>query len=69
MIITKSPKHEVYGSITHNQSNSCWLLMTLVKYVHKKDEEHLLNAFNDHYKVKIDWTSRLYHEITLHWNY
>ncbi len=40
-----------------------------IKYVYKKDAEHLLNARKD-YIVEIDWTgSRLYCGITLNWSY
>ncbi len=30
-----------------------------IKYVNKKDAEHLLNALKDYYKVEIDLTGRV----------
>ncbi len=39
-----------------------------LKYVNKKDAEHLLNDPKDHYKVEIDRMSGLYCGITLDWN-
>ncbi len=39
-----------------------------IKYVYKKDAEHLLNALKDHYKVEIDWNDIMYYGITLDWN-
>ncbi len=40
-----------------------------IKHVINKDAEHLLNVPKDHYIVEIDWTDRLYWQITLDWNY
>ena len=40
-----------------------------VKYVDKKDAEHLIAALKDSYEISVDWEGTLYCGLTLDWNY
>ena len=40
-----------------------------IKYVHKKDIEHLIETLKAHYTIKIDWSGRNYCGLTLDWDY
>ena len=40
-----------------------------VKYINKKDADHLFDAIRTNYPVKIDWTGTKYLGIKLKWNY
>ena len=40
-----------------------------VKYVNKKNSDHLVAAFKGKYKVSEDWTGSLYCGIDLRWDY
>jgi hypothetical protein len=40
-----------------------------VKYVGKKDAQHLKNALEEHYKLTCDWIGKHYIRITLDWDY
>ncbi len=67
--MTKCHIYQDYVTTTQDQSNSHRLLMTLVKYVNKRDADHPLNTLRDHYKVEIYCTSGILCGITLEWNY
>ena len=40
-----------------------------VKYVDKKDVDHLIASINTNYKLTVDWTGNLYCGISLNWDY
>ena len=40
-----------------------------VKYVNKKNVNHLVAALKGKYKISEDWTDRLYCGINLRWDY
>ena len=75
-------KHlQKYGYIHSKKTNGLWTHQTLdtvftlvvnnfrIKYISKENENHLINALKDLYKVTIDWTGRHFIGINLQWNY
>ena len=40
-----------------------------VKYFHKHDVDHLINALQKYYEISIDWEGKNYCGVNLQWNY
>ena len=40
-----------------------------IKYIGKKNAEHLISALTDFYEVEVDWKGELYCGIILNWHY
>lgn len=54
---TKYHKCQAHGNITHWPCNSCWFYMTYdfgIRYVSRKNDMHLLDAFQYQSKMGID---------------
>ena len=72
---------EPAGYFPINESNSIWRHKTRktifalrvdnfgVKYHNKDDAQHLIDALDTHYGIKVNWTGRNYCGLTLDWNY
>lgn len=60
---------QAFGSTTHDQYSFILVVDDIrIKFVNRKDVEHLFNALED-YKVETGWTGGLYCGITLDLNY
>ena len=40
-----------------------------IKYIHKKDADHLISELKKHYDVTIDWEGKIFCGIHLEWDY
>ena len=60
------------GLWRHNTRKVAFTLVVddfLIKYIHKPDAQHLLDALTSFYTLSTDWKAELYCDLTLKWDY